>query len=160
MLLDIAPEVTFILEHHRSPSLIRVKCSCCLVTKLCPTLQPHGLQHTRPGSSVSTISWSLLKFMSVESVMLTSHLIFCRPLLPMPSIFPCIRVFSNEPALHIRWPKYWSFNKWNLSCGESTDPPSGHFLGGHFHQVIRWTCLAASKVGKAKCQALKLSLIP
>ena len=57
-----------------------------------------------------TISWSLLKFMSVESVMLSNHLILCRPLLLLPSIFPSIRVFSNESALHIRWPKYWSFS--------------------------------------------------
>ena len=59
----------------------------------------------------STISLSLLKFMfmSIEPVMLSRHLIFCRPLLLSPSIFPSIRVFSNELALHIRWPKYWSF---------------------------------------------------
>ena len=50
------------------------------------------------------------KFMSVESVMLPNHLILCRPHLLLPSIFPSIRVFSNESALHIRWPKYWSFS--------------------------------------------------
>ena len=48
--------------------------------------------------------------MSIESVMPSSHLILCRPLLLLPSIFPNIRVFSNESALHIRWPKYWSFS--------------------------------------------------
>ena len=53
-----------------------------------------------------TISWSLLKFMSIESMMPSSHLILCHPLL-LPSIFPSIRVFSNESALRIRWPKYW-----------------------------------------------------
>ena len=53
---------------------------------------------------------SLLKLMSTESVMLSNHLILCCPLLLPPSIFPSIRVFSNESALHIRWPKYWSFN--------------------------------------------------
>ena len=57
-----------------------------------------------------TISWSLLKLLSIESVMLSNHLILCRPLLLLPSIFPNIRVFSNESALHIRWPKYWSFS--------------------------------------------------
>ena len=57
-----------------------------------------------------TISWSLLKFMSVESVMPSSHLIFCHPLFLLPSIFPSIRVFSNESALHIRWSKYWNFS--------------------------------------------------
>ena len=57
-----------------------------------------------------TISWSLLKLMSIESVMPSNHLILCRPLFLPPSIFPSIRVFSNESALHIRWPKYWSFS--------------------------------------------------
>ena len=56
-----------------------------------------------------TSSWSLLKLMSIESVMLSSHLILCRPVL-LPSIFPSIRVFSNESVLCFRWPKYWSFS--------------------------------------------------
>ena len=57
-----------------------------------------------------TISQSLLKFMSVESVIPSNHLILCHPLLLLPLIFSSIRVFSNEPALSIRWPKYWSFS--------------------------------------------------
>ena len=57
-----------------------------------------------------TISWSLLKLMSIESVMPSNHLILCRLLLLPPSIFPSIRVFSNESVLRIRWPKYWSFS--------------------------------------------------
>ena len=57
-----------------------------------------------------TISWSLLKLISIESVMPSNHLILCCPLLLLPSIFPSIRVFSNELALPIRWPKYWSFS--------------------------------------------------
>ena len=57
-----------------------------------------------------TNSWSLLKLMSIESVMPSNHLILCRPLLLPPSIFPIIRVFSNEPVLCIRWPKYWNFS--------------------------------------------------
>ena len=57
-----------------------------------------------------TISWSLLKLMSIESVMPSSHLILCHPLLLLPSIFPSNRVFSNESTLPIRWPKYWSFS--------------------------------------------------
>jgi len=61
-----------------------------------------------------TNSRSLLKLMSVESVMPSSHLILCHPLLLLPSIFPSIRVFSNESALHIRWPKYWSLS-FNIS---------------------------------------------
>ena len=57
-----------------------------------------------------TISWSFLKLTSIESVMLSNHLILCHPLLLLPSVFPSIRVFSNELALHIRWPKYWNFS--------------------------------------------------
>ena len=57
-----------------------------------------------------TISWSLLKLISIESVVPSDHLILCHPLLLLPSIFPSIRIFSCESALHIRWPKYWSFN--------------------------------------------------
>ena len=64
----------------------------------------------RQGSLSSTISWSSLKFMSIESTMLCNHLILCCPLLLLPSIFLSIRVLSNESALHIRWPKYWSFS--------------------------------------------------
>ena len=56
-----------------------------------------------------TISWSLFKLKSMELVMPSNHLILCHPLLP-PSVFPSIRVFSNESALHIRWSKYWSFS--------------------------------------------------
>ena len=58
----------------------------------------------------STVSWSLLKFMFIELVTLSNHLILSCPLLLLPSIFPSIRVFSNESFLHIRWPKYWSFS--------------------------------------------------
>ena len=61
-----------------------------------------------------TNSWSLSKLMSTELVMSSNHLILCHPLLLPPSIFPSIRVFSNESALHIRWPKYWSFS-FNIS---------------------------------------------
>ena len=58
----------------------------------------------------TTNSWSLLRFMSIESVMPSNHLILCCPLLLPPSFFPSIRVFSSELVLHIRWPKYWSFS--------------------------------------------------
>ena len=64
----------------------------------------------------STVSWSLLKFMSIESMMPSTHLILCSSLLLLPSIFPSIRVFSNELALHIRW--YWSFS---FSIGPSNE---------------------------------------
>ena len=64
----------------------------------------------RQASLSFTISLSLLKLMFIESVMPSNHLIFCRPLLLLPSVFPSIRIFSNKSALHIRWPKYWSFS--------------------------------------------------
>ena len=63
-------------------------------------------------------SQSLLKLMSIELVMLSNHLILCHPLLLLPSIFPSVRVFSNESALHIRWPKYWSFSFSNSPSNE------------------------------------------
>ena len=64
----------------------------------------------RQASLSITNSWSLLKLMSIESVMPSNHVILCCLLLLPPSIFPSIRVFSNESVLHIRWPKYWSFS--------------------------------------------------
>ena len=64
----------------------------------------------RQASLSITNSWSLPKFMSIESVMPSSHLILCHPLLLLPSVFPSIKVFSNESVLCIRWPKYWSFS--------------------------------------------------
>ena len=71
-------------------------------------------------ASVSiTNSWSLLKLISIESVMSSNHLFLCRPLL-LPSIFPSIRVFSNESILHIRWPKYWNFS---FSISPSNEHP-------------------------------------
>ena len=68
----------------------------------------------RQASLSITNSWSLPKLIFIESVMPSNHLILCRPLLLLPSIFPSIRVFSNESALRIRWPKYWSFS-FNIS---------------------------------------------
>ena len=68
----------------------------------------------RQASLSITNSWSLLKLMSIVLVMPSNHLILCRPLVLPPSIFPSIRVFSNESALRIRWPKYWSFS-FNIS---------------------------------------------
>ena len=67
-----------------------------------------------------TNSWSSLRFMSIESVMPSSHLILCRPLLLLPPIPPSITVFSNESTLHMKWPKYWSFS---LSISPSNEHP-------------------------------------
>ena len=68
----------------------------------------------------NTNSWSPPKLMSIELVMPSNHLILCHPLLLLPSIFPSIRVFSNESALHLRWPKYWSFS---FNIRPSTEHP-------------------------------------
>ena len=67
-----------------------------------------------------TNSWSLLKFIPIKSVMPSNHLILCHLLLLLPSIFPSIRVFSNDPVLHIRWPEYWSFS---FSISPSSEHP-------------------------------------
>ena len=89
------------------------------VAQLCPTLcRPHRLHHARlPFQSPAPGVYS--KLMSVESMMPSNHLILCHPLLP-PSIFPSIRVFANESALHIRWPKYWQ----------------RHLEKTHFHSIL------------------------
>ena len=87
--------------------------SCSVVSD---SLRPHESQHARPLSI--TNSWSSLRLMSIESVMPSSHLILCRPLLLLPPIPPSIRVFSNQSTLHMRWPKYWSFSFSIIPCKE------------------------------------------
>ena len=120
---------------HSSPHLFPL-CCCCSVSKSCPALC-HPISSvpllsrvrrsatpwtTALQASLSiTNSWSFLKLMSIESVMPTNHLILCCPLLFLPSIFPSIRLFSNESALCIRWSKCWSF-----SCSIS---PSNEYSG-------------------------------
>ena len=80
----------------------------CSVAQSCPSLCD-PMDYSQASLSF-TISWSFLKLMTIESVMLSTHLILCHPLLLLPSIFPSIRVFSNESAPRIRRPKYWSFS--------------------------------------------------
>ena len=82
-------------------------CCWCSVAQSCPTLCNSTEAHQ--ASLSFTISRSLLTLMSTVSVMPSNHLILCRPLLLLPSVFLSIRLFSNESALRIRWPKYWSF---------------------------------------------------
>ena len=77
------------------------------VAQSCPTLH-NPMNHSTPGLPVITNSQSSLKLTSIESVMPSSHLILCRPLLLLPPIPPSIRVFSSESTLHMSWPKYWS----------------------------------------------------
>ena len=83
------------------------------------SLQPHGLQHTRPPCPSPTPR-VYSKLMSIESVMPSNHLILCRFLLLLPSIFPSIRVFSSKSVLRIRWPKYWCFS---FSISPSSEHP-------------------------------------
>ena len=90
-------------------------CKCYLFVNqfgptLCVWLLSTPWTAARQASLSITNSSSLVKLMSIESVMPSNHLILCFPLLLLPSIFPSIRVFSNESALHIRWPKEWSFS--------------------------------------------------
>ena len=80
-----------------------------LVAQSCLTLCD-AMECSTPGFPVHHHSWSILKHMPIELVMPSNHLILCCPLFFLPSIFPSIRVFSNESALCIRWPKYWSFS--------------------------------------------------
>ena len=87
-----------------------------------------------PAALSFTISWSLLKLMSIESVMPSKHLILWRPFLLLPSIFPSTRVFSNESLFHIRWPEYWSFS-FSIS-------PSNEYSGWIFFRMDFFDLLA------------------
>ena len=87
-------------------SILSVQFSCSVVSDFFVT----SWTSARQASLSITNSRSLLKLMSIESVMPSNHLILCHPLLLLPSVISSIRVFSNESVLHIRWPKYWSFS--------------------------------------------------
>ena len=102
-----------IRRHFLNRSSVQLSCSV-----LSDFLRPHEPPACRASLSI-TNSRSLPKPMSIESMMPSNHLILCHPLLPLPSIFPSITVFSSESALRIRWPKYWSFS-FNIS------PSNGH----------------------------------
>ena len=128
------------------------KSCCCSVAELCPTLcNPRDCN--TPGFPVLHFSWSLLKLTSIQSVMLFNCLIFCLPLLLLPSIFPSIRVFSSELALLIRWPKYWSFS-FNIS-------PSNEYSGLIFFRVDLFDLLAVQGTLKSLLQhhSLKASIL-
>ena len=107
----------------------------------------------RQASLSFTISWSLTKFMSIESVMPSNRLILCRPLLLLPSIFPSIKVFSSESALHISWPKCWSFS---LSIS-----PSNEYSGLIFFRTDWFDLLAVQGTLKSLIQhhSLKASIL-
>jgi len=107
----IQPPHSWLSSPSTKPYLIG--CSC-LVANLCLTLWSAA----RQGFLSFTDSWSLFKHISIESVMLFNHFTLCCSLLLLPSIFPSIRVFSNESALCTRWPKYWSFSFSNSPSNE------------------------------------------
>ena len=98
-------------------ALVRQISICCSNAKSCPTLCS-PMDCSVPGPLSFTMSQGLLKFMSTELVMLSNHLIFYGLLLLLPSIFPSIKVFSNESALCIRWSKYWSISFGNSLSNE------------------------------------------
>ena len=100
-----------------------------------------------------SLSWSLLKLMYTESVMPSNHLILCHPLLLLPSILPSIRVFSSESALHIRWPKYWSFSFSTI--------PSNEYSGLTSFRTDRLDLLAVQGTLKSLLQhhSLKASIL-
>ena len=101
------------LGHSVQFSAVAQSCmTLCDTGPLCPSPRRATLSITN--------SQSLLKLMHIESVMTSSHLILCRPLLPLPPIPPSITVFSNESTLHMRWPKYWSFS---FSISPSNERP-------------------------------------
>ena len=106
------------------------------------SLQHHELQHE--ASLSITNSWSSFKLRSIESVMPSSHLILCHPLLLLPPIHPSIRVFSNESSLRIRWPKYWSFS-FNIS-------PSNEHPGLISFRMDWWHLLAVQGTLKSLLQ--------
>ena len=107
------------------------------------SLQPRGLQHAKASLSISN-SRSLLRLMSIESVMPSSRLILCPSLLFPPSIFPSIRIFSSESVLRIRWPEYWSF-----SCSTS---PSSEYSGFISFRMDWWDLRAVQGTLKSLLQ--------
>ena len=110
----------FWLSYFKSWKMMLWKCCTQFssVAQLCPTLCD-PMNRSTPGTLSITISRSPPKPMSIESVMASNHLILCHPLLLLPSIFPSIRIFSNESTLCMRWPKYWSFSFSTSSSNEN-----------------------------------------
>ena len=121
-----------------------LKIICVVIVQRLRSVQlfatPWAIAHQIPLSS--SISWSLLTFMSIELVMLSKHLIFCHPLLLLPSIFPSIRIFSNESALHIRSQNYWSFS----------NSPSNEYLGSISFRIDWFDLLAVQATLKSLLQ--------
>ena len=105
-------KLRFLMSHRRKNSMrdkVIGSVQFSSVAQLCPTLWD-PMNYSTPGLPVHHQLLESPKPMSIESVMPSNHVILCRPLLLLPSVFPSIRVFSNESALCLRWPKYWSFS--------------------------------------------------
>ena len=104
-----------------------------------------SLRHAKSAACQASLSitnsWSLLKPMSIKSVMPSNYLILCQSLLLSPSIFPSIRVFSNESVLHIRWPKYWSFS-FSIS-------PFNEYSGLISFRMDRWISLQSKGLSES-----------
>ena len=130
-----------------SPFIIVVQLLSCVRLSVTPGTA------ARQASLSLSISQSMIKLMSIESMMPFNHLILCHPLLLLPSIFPSIRVFYNESALHIRWPKYWSFS-FNIS-------PSNEYSGLISFGIDRVDLLAVQATSKSLLQhhTLKASVL-
>ena len=113
------------------------------VTQSCPTLC-HPITRSTPGLPVHPNSWSLPKLITIESVMPSNHVILCHPLLLLPSIFPSIRVSSNESALRIRWPKYWSIG-FNITPS-SEHPGAPLSMGFSQARILEWVAISFSSL--------------
>ena len=132
---------------------LTVYVNCCSATQSCDCLRPHGLQHTR--HLHSSLSPSLLKPTSIELIMPST---LCRPLLFLPSIFPSIRVFSNESTFRIRWPKYWSFS---FSISHFNEHPGLiSFRMDWFDLLaVQWTLKSLLQYHSSKASILQCSAI-
>ena len=125
-------------------------CCCCSVAQLYPTLCD-PIDCSMPGFLSFTVSWSLLKLMSIKYVMPSNHLVLCYPLFLPPSIFPSVRVFSNESR--IRWPKNWSF-RFSIS-------PSNEYSELIYFRIDWFDLLAVQRTFKSLLQyhSLKVSIL-
>ena len=127
--------IVFSRELRRSPGSVQS------LSRVRPFATPWTAAHQ--ASLSFTICWSLLKLVSIELIIASNHLILCGPLLLLPSIFPSIRVFSNESVLCIKWPKYWSFSF------SSRRSPSMHikrfrFMEKEMGNPLQYSCLEKS----------------
>ena len=138
---DLSERGSEITPSHQVKLFSSVQSSCSVVPD---SLQPHGLAHTRPPCPSLTPVHLLSKLMCIESVMPSNHLILYCPLLLLPSVFPSIRIFSNESALCIRWPKFWSFS-FNIS-------PSNEYSGLISFRMDRLDLLAVQGTLKSLLQ--------